>query len=129
MEKYFQAAKISDAERELRAQFLPCNAAWLAREALKNLKQLGLVKDYVKAFCPLMLNAQSKSRRQDVKSLNSTIATTDRLMDYKAVVTSSGWKEEGGKRHLDNKLVDKGKETKVVQDGFRGKEHKDKKPF
>lgn len=27
-------------KNELRAQFLPCNAAWLAREALKNLKQV-----------------------------------------------------------------------------------------
>ncbi|PQQ05597.1 hypothetical protein Pyn_24565 [Prunus yedoensis var. nudiflora] len=36
---------------------------------------------------------------------------------------------QGGKRHLDNKTVDKGKETKVVQDGAKGEEYKDKKAF
>lgn len=48
-------------KKEFRAQFLPCNAVWLAREALKNLKQLGSVKDYVKAFCPLTLDVSNMS--------------------------------------------------------------------
>ncbi|CAL9000421.1 unnamed protein product [Prunus brigantina] len=136
-------------KKELRAQFLPCNAAWLAREALKNLKQVGSVEDYVKTFCSLMLDvsnmfeedklfnfltnlqpwAQTELRRQDVRSLNSAIAAAERLMDYRAAVTSSGKKEQGGKRHLDTKGADKGKEAKVVQDGAKSGESKDKKTF
>ncbi|CAL8169044.1 unnamed protein product [Prunus armeniaca] len=85
-------------KKELRAQFLPCNA-------------------------------QSELKRQDVKSFNSAIAATERLMDYIVAVTSSGKKEQGGNKHLDNKPVDKCKETKVVLDGDKGEEHKDKKKF
>ncbi|KAH0987926.1 hypothetical protein GBA52_015103 [Prunus armeniaca] len=151
MEQYLKAAKVPDAERvtsmylagdaklwwrtraqevasggrstieewvvlkkELRAQFLSCNVAWLAREALKNLKQPW---------------AQSELRRQDVRSLNSAIAAAERLMEYRAAVTSSGMKEQGGKRHLETKGADKGKEAKVVQDGAKSVESKDKKTF
>ncbi|CAL8990847.1 unnamed protein product, partial [Prunus brigantina] len=151
MEQYFKAAKVPNAERvhkqylvgdaklwwrtraqevlnggrpaieewvvlkkELRAQFLPCNVAWLAREALKNLKQPW---------------AQSELRKQDVRSLNSAIAAAERLMDYRAAVSSSGKKEQGGKRHLDTKGADKGNEAKVVQDGAKSGESKDKKTF
>ncbi|CAL2271812.1 unnamed protein product [Prunus armeniaca] len=74
-------------------------------------------------------HAQSELKRQDVKSFNSTIAATERLMDYRVAVTSSGKKEQGGNKHLDNKPVNKCKETKVVLDGDKGEEHKDKMKF
>ncbi|KAH0974647.1 hypothetical protein GBA52_016546 [Prunus armeniaca] len=40
---------------------------------------------------------------------------------------TNGKKEQGGKRHLDNKVVNKGKEIGVVPDGAKGEEHTDKK--
>ncbi|CAL9000584.1 unnamed protein product, partial [Prunus brigantina] len=63
--------------------------------------------------------ALSELRRQDVRSLNSAIAAAERLMDYRAAVTSSGKKEQGGKKHLDTKGANKGKESKVIQDGAK----------
>lgn len=64
-----------------------------------------------------------------MESLNFVIASAERLMDYRVVVISSGKKEQGGKRHLDNKPIKKCKETKVFLDGDKGEEHKDKKKF
>ncbi|KAH0982200.1 hypothetical protein GBA52_009377 [Prunus armeniaca] len=77
-------------KKELRAQFLPCNAAWLAKGSFEEF---------------------------------------ERLMNYRAAVTSSGKKEQGGKKHLYTKTVDKGKKAKVVQDGAKSGESKDKKTF
>ncbi|CAL9007245.1 unnamed protein product [Prunus brigantina] len=50
-------------------------------------------------------------------------------MSYRIAVTSSEKKEQGGKRHLDTKWADKGREAKVVQDGAKNRESKDKKMF
>ncbi|VVA37693.1 Hypothetical predicted protein [Prunus dulcis] len=104
MEQYFKATKVSNAERVfITSMYL----AEPSMDSLKTLKQVGVVRDYVKTFCSLMLDvsnmskedklfnflmnlqswAQSKLRRQDVGDLNSSIATVDRLMDYCAAVT------------------------------------------
>lgn len=48
-EQYFKATKVS-------------NDAWIARESLKTLKQVGLVRDYVKTFCSLMLDVSNMSK-------------------------------------------------------------------
>ena len=48
-------------KRELKEQFLPTNAAWLARESLRILKQTGTVRDYVKEFSSLMLDIKNMS--------------------------------------------------------------------
>ncbi|KAK9168819.1 hypothetical protein Syun_000959 [Stephania yunnanensis] len=56
--------KIVDWEvlkRELKDQFLPTNAAWQAREALRKLKQTGSVRDYVKEFSSLLLDIKNMS--------------------------------------------------------------------
>ncbi|CAL8175836.1 unnamed protein product [Prunus armeniaca] len=90
--------------KELRAQFLLCNVAWLVREALKNLKQ------------PWAL---SELRRHNVRSLNSAIAAAERYMDYRATVISSKKK----------KTVEKRKEIGIASDGAKGKKHNDKKKF
>lgn len=91
-------------KKELRAQFLPCNSAWLARESLKELKMGSSIRDYCKEFCSLMLDisnmseedklfnfmaglqpwAQTELRRQDVRDLTSALAVAERLLDYKA---------------------------------------------
>ncbi|KAK9148304.1 hypothetical protein Scep_007061 [Stephania cephalantha] len=109
--------KIVDWEvlkRELKDQFLPTNAAWQAREALRKLKQTGSVRDYVKEFSSLLLDiknmseedklfnfttglqtwAQAELRRQGVKDLPGAIAAADSLVDFK---TSSSPSEGKGK--------------------------------
>ena len=48
-------------KRELKEQFLPTNAAWLARESLRRLKQIGTMWDYVKEFSSLMLDIKNMS--------------------------------------------------------------------
>ena len=46
-------------KRELKEQFLPTNAVWLARESLRRLKHTGTVQDYVKEFSSLMLDIKN----------------------------------------------------------------------
>ena len=48
-------------KRELKEQFLLTNAAWLARESLRRLKQTWTVRDYVKEFSSLMLDIKNMS--------------------------------------------------------------------
>ena len=48
-------------KKELRDQFLPTNATWVAREALKKLTHVGSVRDYVKTFSSLMLDIRNMS--------------------------------------------------------------------
>ena len=102
-------------KKELRDQFLPLNAAWVAREALKKLKHTGTVRDYVKEFSSLMLDvknmseddklfnffsglqpwAQAELRRQNVRELPTAIAVADSLVDYKFEPSSGEKKKDG----------------------------------
>ena len=95
-------------KRELKEQFLPTNAAWLARESLRRLKQTGTVWDYVKEFSSLMLDiknmseedklfkfssglqawAQTELRRQGMKDLPAAMVAADCLVDYKLLGTT-----------------------------------------
>ena len=81
-------------KKEIKDQFLPSNASWMARESLKRLKQMGTVRDYVKDFSSLMLDiknmsnddklfnfmsglqgwAQTELRRQGVRDLPTAMA-------------------------------------------------------
>lgn len=90
-------------KKELKEQFLPLNSSWLARENLRNLKQTGNVRDYVKEFSSLLLDiknmsdddklfnflaglkpwAQAELRRQAVKDLPTAVAAADSLVDFK----------------------------------------------
>ena len=90
-------------KKELKDQFFPSNAGWIARDRLKKLKQTGTVGGYVKDFSSLMLDisnmseedklhnflyglqswAQMELRRQNVKDLPSAIATADALGDFR----------------------------------------------
>lgn len=89
-------------KKELKAQFLPCNVAWVARESLKNLKHSGTVRAYVTEFSSLMLDiqdmsevdrlfnfmsglqpwAQTELRRQGLKDLPTAMAAAEGLMDF-----------------------------------------------
>ncbi|KAL3626938.1 hypothetical protein CASFOL_029249 [Castilleja foliolosa] len=104
---------------ELKGQFLPQNASWVAREALRQLKHTGPVREYVKSFSSLMLDirdmseedkvfnfvaglqpwAQTELRRQAVNDLSGAMAAADRLNDYSVVksVSSEGHDSEKGK--------------------------------
>ena len=46
-------------KKDIKYQFLPSNASWMARESLKRLKQMGTMRDYVKDFSSLMLDRES----------------------------------------------------------------------
>lgn len=96
-------------KKELKTQFLPCNAAWLARESLKKLKHTGTPREYVKEFSSLMLDisnmseedklfnfmsglqpwAQTELRRQGVNNVQLAMAAADSLIDFKYVPASS----------------------------------------
>ena len=96
-------------KRELKGQFSPGNASWLARESLKKLKHTDSVRDYVKEFSSLMLDiknmadedklfnfisglqpwAQTELRRQAARDLPAAIAAADGLVDFRFVNASS----------------------------------------
>ena len=56
-------------KRELKEHLLPTNAAWLARESLRRLKQTRTVWDYVKEFSSLMLDIKTCPRRTSYLTL------------------------------------------------------------
>ena len=51
-------------KKELKDQFLPTNTAWVARDALKKLKQTGTVREYVKTFSSLMLDIKNMLKEE-----------------------------------------------------------------
>ena len=137
-------------KKELKDQFLPNNAAWLARESMKNLRQKGTVRDYVKEFNSLLLDiknisdedklfnfvsglkpwAQAELRRQNVKDLTTAIAAADGLVDYKVGNSSSyavkgkgvARKSKGQKDKKKFKKKDGDAPSKLKNDGqFKGK--------
>lgn len=91
-----------DLKRELKAQFLPTNTSWVARDSLRKLKQTGSMRDYVKEFTSLMLDvkdmseqdklfnfmsglqnwAQAELNRQGVQTLPQAVAAAEKLVDF-----------------------------------------------
>lgn len=96
-------------KKEIKVQFLPNNASWHAREALKGHQQTNFVRDYVKKFCSLMLDikdmseedtlfniifvlqtwAQTELRRQNIKTLSVTFSAADALVYFKSGPTNA----------------------------------------
>ncbi|KAL5815082.1 hypothetical protein ACOSQ3_025877 [Xanthoceras sorbifolium] len=92
-----------DFKKELKKQFYPEDAAYLARKNLKKLKQTGSIRDYVKEFTNLMLEVPNMSddellfnfmdnlqpwaevelRRRNVQNLAEAIAIAESLIDYR----------------------------------------------
>ena len=90
-------------KRELKKQFYPENAAFLARRNLKRLKQTGSIRDYVKAFSTLMLDIQDMTevdllfnfmdglqgwaaqelQRRGVQDISSAIAAAESIVEYR----------------------------------------------
>lgn len=91
-----------DFQRELKNQFLPENVEFIARRKLRQLRQTGTVRDYVKQFSALMLDIRDMSekdklfyfieglkpwvqmelQRQRVQDLASAMAAAERLTDF-----------------------------------------------
>lgn len=109
-------------KRELKSHFLTGNVKWLAREGLKKLKHIGLVRDYVREFSLLMLDimnmldedklfnfisglqswVKKELRRQAMRDLPAAIATAVDLVNFRFVNASpfeSEKSNEGKKSH------------------------------
>ena len=91
-----------DLRRELRTQFFPENVSYLARRQLRELKQTGTVREYVKKFSGLMLDikdmseadklfhfyeglkpwARTEQQRQRIQDLATAQTAAERLTDY-----------------------------------------------
>ena len=108
----------------------------MVRESLKNIKNTGSVKDYVKEFSSLILDikdmskvdklfnfmsglqkwAQIELRRQGVQDLPSAMAAADCLSDYK--VTSSPTPTQKGKGQKQESNLKS--ESKTSKSGGKG---------
>ncbi|XP_050369689.1 uncharacterized protein LOC126787821 [Argentina anserina] len=103
---------------ELRSQFMPCNSAWMAREALRNLRMGSSIRSYIKEFCSLMLDIQNMAeedklfsfmaglqpwakqelQRQNVADFQSALAMSERLVDFQITQVVAVKKKEVDKR-------------------------------
>lgn len=126
-----------ELQKELRDQFLPCNTAWVARDALKKLRHTTSVREYVKQFSSLMLDikdmseadklynfmsglqvwAQLELRRQGVRDVATAIAAADGLVDFHQE-RGEGEKEPKAKsKFRDNGKRKQGEEANAVSKG------------
>ncbi|KAH7839969.1 hypothetical protein Vadar_010755 [Vaccinium darrowii] len=84
-------------KKELREQFLPCNASWVARELLKRLKHTGTNW------------AQLELRRLGVQDLPLAIAAANGLADFKLTNKSNSSESSSSKSKDKNKKKDEKK--------------------
>ena len=93
----------ADFKREIKKQFYPEDARYIARRKIRHLKHTGSIRDYVKEFSSLMLEApdmnekelifnfmdnlqgwvEEELRRRGVRDLATAMAVAESLMDYK----------------------------------------------
>ncbi|KAE8662634.1 cytochrome P450 78A7-like [Hibiscus syriacus] len=89
-------------KKELKKHFYPENVVYEARKKLRELKQRGIMRDYVKEFTTLMLQipnmseedllfyfidglqgwAKQEMHRQDIKTVDEAIAIAESLVDF-----------------------------------------------
>ena len=94
----------ADFKREIKKQFYPENVEYMARKKIKHLKHTGSIRDYVKEFSSLMLEApgmdekvlvfnfmdnlqswaEQKLRRHGVQDLSTSMAVVESLMDFRS---------------------------------------------
>lgn len=116
-----------DLKKELRAQFLPVNSGWQAREALRKVTHDKSVREYVKKFTSVMLDikgmseedkvfnfvsglqpwAQAELRRQGVRDYQQAVAAADSLVDLK--LDKSDVSSKHAKKH-DKSVSDAGQD-------------------
>ena len=93
----------ADFKREIKKQFYPEDVEYMARNKIKHLKHTGSIRDYVKEFSSLILEApcmdekdlvfnfmdnlqslaEQELRRRGVKDLSTAIAVAESLMDFR----------------------------------------------
>ena len=93
----------ADFKREIKKQFYPEDVGYIARKKMRHLKHMGSIRDYVKDFSSLMLEApdmnekellfnfmdnlqgwaEQELRRTGVQDLATAMAVAESLMDYK----------------------------------------------
>ncbi|XP_016571348.2 uncharacterized protein LOC107869321 [Capsicum annuum] len=115
-------------KKEMRDQFLPSNATWIARNKLKRLRQTGTIRDYINVFTSLMLDienmsdedklhnfisgmqewSQIKLRWQTVKDLPSAITAADSLVNFHST-------------HSDSDILSSSKSNKKTEKKWEGK--------
>ena len=98
----------ADFKREIKKQFYPEDVGYIARRKIRHLKHTGSIRDYVKQFSSLMLEApdmnekellfnfmdnlqgwaEQELRRRGVQDLATAMAVTESLMDYKESMSS-----------------------------------------
>ena len=92
----------ADFKREIKKQFYPEDVEYMARKKIKHLKHTGSIRDYVKEFSSLMLEApgmdeknllfnfmenlqswaEQELRRRGVQDLSTAMAVAESLMDF-----------------------------------------------
>ena len=93
----------ADFKREIKKQFYPEDVEYMARKKIKHLKHTGSIRDYVKEFSSLMLEApgmdkkdllfnfmdnlqswaEQELRRRGVLDLSTAMAVAESLMDFR----------------------------------------------
>ena len=93
----------ADFKREIKKQFYQEDVGYIARKKMRHLKHTGSIRDYVKEFSSLMLEApdmnekellfyfmnnlqgwaEQELRRRGVRDLATAMAIAESLMDYK----------------------------------------------
>ena len=99
----------AEFKREIKKQFYPEDAGYIARRKIRHLKHTGSIRDYVKEFSSLMLEApgmneknllfelmdnlqgwaEQELRGRGVRDLATAMAVAESLMDYKECMSSN----------------------------------------
>ncbi|KAI3470592.1 hypothetical protein Pfo_027255 [Paulownia fortunei] len=120
MERYFEGLNLTDEasrdfKKELKRHFYPKNVVYEARKKLRELKQRGTIREYVKDFTTIMLQIPNLSEEDllfhfvdDVKSVDEAIAIVDSLTEYQPQTDASKKKKKwnpikGGGEKQDNR--------------------------
>ena len=102
----------ADFKREIKKQFYPEDVGYIARKKMRHLKNTGSIRDYVKEFSSLMLEAsdmnekellfnfmdnlqgwaEQELRRRGVRDLATAMVVAESLMDY---LGSKSYDDEG----------------------------------
>ncbi|KAE8708553.1 Detected protein of unknown function [Hibiscus syriacus] len=116
-------------KKELKKHFYPENVVYEARKKLRELKQRGIMRDYVKEFITLMLQipnmseedllfyfidglqgwAKQEMHRRDIKTVDEAIAIAESLVDFQSYSHTNAVKNKdkypargGGERRENN---------------------------
>ena len=126
----------ADFKREIKKQLYPEDVEYMARNKIKHLKHTGSIRDYVKEFSSLMLEAtgmdekdllfnfmdnlqswaEQELRRRGVQDLSTAMAVVESLMDFRRGDSSqakpsfkgSNAKDGGDRWHKNNNVTKEG---------------------